>query len=111
MSWVARNYTLDRDGLRLAVSLEDSGFKETAWCWFVYKRDSFWWKTLARGRAGTLEESQAAANEWADRHMGKVCLRCGLTKTEIAGDACNGSVLHPYGDEHSLLHVFEQRTP
>ena len=119
-NWVVRNYILDRPGLRLSVSLDD----KRTWCWFVYQREHPWnWPVLTQGTSETFEEAQAAASEWADRHAGRVCTRCGLTETETrvihygycaGGQGVSGReyIEHPAGPEQSSQHHFpEEKTP
>jgi hypothetical protein len=73
---------LDRNDLRLSVLpvlLGDA--KRPTWCWFIYECVA--WSIVAQGTCDTPEEAQLAASTWADRHIGRVCARCGLTETEI----------------------------
>lgn len=118
--WVACNFTRDRsDKLRLSVSLGgcEGGFKSPTWCWFVYdlKRGL---TVLAQGTVAgddcrALKQAQTAASDWADRHSGRICTRCGMTETEIenASDRhCDGPTgTHPEVLSQDSQHHFPQR--
>jgi hypothetical protein len=67
--WTARSFILNRnDGLQLRVSAGDFS-TDPAWRWFVCKRESFYWITIAQGTVDTIEEAKAKAGEWADKYV------------------------------------------